>query len=62
MAVIMSDGPEGSKWMEVGKPNTKFVDLTEHIKEPVYTNDKGWGEFRCKGGSVSVWIQQEGNG
>ncbi|MCU0532486.1 MAG: alpha-amylase [Hydrococcus sp. Prado102] len=61
MAVIMSDGAEGSKWMEVGKPNAKFVDLTEHIREPIYTNDKGWGEFRCQGGSVSVWIQQEGN-
>ncbi len=57
MAVIMSDGPEGSKWMEVGKRNTKFIDLTEHIKEPVYTNQSGWGEFRCNGGSVSVWIQ-----
>jgi alpha-amylase len=57
MAVIMSDGPEGSKWMEVGKPNTKFIDLTEHIKEPVYTNEWGWGEFRCLGGSVSVWVQ-----
>jgi alpha-amylase len=57
MAVIMSDGSEGSKWMEVGKPNTKFIDLTEHIKEPVYTNEWGWGEFRCLGGSVSVWVQ-----
>lgn len=57
MAVIMSDGPEGYKWMEVGKPNTKFIDLTEHIKEPVYTNEWGWGEFRCLGGSVSVWVQ-----
>lgn len=57
MAVIMSDGSEGSKWMEVGKPNTKFIDLNEHIKEPVYTNKWGWGEFRCLGGSVSVWVQ-----
>ncbi|WP_414545072.1 alpha-amylase [Nostoc sp. CCY0012] len=57
MAVIMSDASEGIKWMEVGKPNTKFIDLTEHIKEPVYTNEWGWGEFRCLGGSVSVWIQ-----
>ncbi|MBD2360388.1 alpha-amylase [Anabaena minutissima FACHB-250] len=57
MAVIMSDGSEGSKWMEVGKPNTKFIDLTEHIKEAVYTNAWGWGEFRCLGGSVSVWVQ-----
>lgn len=58
MAVLMSDGPEGSKWMEVGKPNTVFYDLTEHIKEPVHTNGDGWGNFRCNGGSVSVWIQQ----
>ncbi|MBD2529953.1 alpha-amylase [Nostoc flagelliforme FACHB-838] len=57
MAVIMSDASEGVKWMEVGKPNTKFIDLTEHIKEAVYTNEWGWGEFRCLGGSVSVWIQ-----
>jgi alpha-amylase len=58
MAVIMSDGSAGSKWMEVGKPNTKFIDLTEHIKESVYTNEWGWGEFRCLGGSVSVWVQE----
>jgi alpha-amylase len=57
IAVIMSDGPGGSKWMEVGKPNAKFYDLTEHIKEPVYTNEWGWAQFRCQGGSVSVWIQ-----
>ncbi len=58
MAVIMSDGPEGYKWMEVGKSNTRFIDLTEQIKEPVYTNEWGWGEFRCHGGSVSVWVQE----
>jgi alpha-amylase len=57
MAVILSDGPEGSKWMEVGKPNTRFIDLTEQISIPVLTNDAGWGEFHCEGGSVSVWIQ-----
>ncbi|MGK7926551.1 MAG: alpha-amylase, partial [Spirulina sp.] len=57
MAVILSDGAEGSKWMEVGKSHAKFIDLTEHIKDPVYTNEWGWGEFRCHGGSVSVWIQ-----
>ncbi|WP_346291117.1 alpha-amylase [Sphaerothrix gracilis] len=56
MAVLMSDGPSGSKWMEVGQPNTKFVDMTEHIQEPVYTNEWGWAEFRCNGGSVSVWL------
>ena len=58
MAVLMSDGPEGLKWMEVGKPDTKFIDLTGHIKEPVYTNEWGWGEFDCQGGSVSVWVEE----
>ncbi|UBF30573.1 alpha-amylase (plasmid) [Kovacikia minuta CCNUW1] len=58
MAVLMSDGPGGSKWMEVGKPNTTFYDLTEHIKEPIQTNEHGWAEFRCNGGSVSVWVQK----
>jgi len=58
MAVILSNGPGGSKWMEVGKPNTAFYDLTEHMKDLVYTNQDGWGEFCCKGGSVSVWVEK----
>lgn len=58
MAVIMSGGWGGSKWMEVGKPNAAFYDLTEHIAVPVYTNEHGWGEFPCKGGSVSVWLEE----
>ncbi|HEY9761889.1 MAG TPA: alpha-amylase [Trichocoleus sp.] len=59
MAVLMSDGPEGSKWMEVGKRNTQFVDITGHVKTPVVTNNDGWAEFRCNGGSVSVWVQED---
>ncbi|MFM7428033.1 MAG: hypothetical protein ACKO7W_24045 [Elainella sp.] len=57
MAVVMSDGWGGSKWMEVGKPDAEFYDLTEHFPLPVYTNPHGWGEFYCKGGSVSVWVE-----
>ncbi|MDG4595094.1 MAG: hypothetical protein P9F75_05265 [Candidatus Contendobacter sp.] len=44
--------------MEVRKPSARFVDLTEQIRKPVYTNDAGWGEFKCQGGSVSVWIEE----
>ena len=58
MAVLLSDGSGGSKWMEVGKPNAKFIDLTEHIHRPIYTNAWGWAEFHCRGGSVSVWVQE----
>jgi alpha-amylase len=56
MAVLMSDGPEGTKWMEVGCTNMEFVDTTEQVKEKVLTNDAGWGEFRCNGGQASVWV------
>ncbi len=61
MAVIMSNNAEGSKWMEVGRINAKFNDITENITESVYTNQDGWGEFSCNGGSVSVWVEQELN-
>jgi alpha-amylase len=56
MAVLLSNGDAGTKSMEVGQKNSTYIDLTEHISEPVLTNDEGWGEFRCEGGSVSVWV------
>ena len=58
MAVILSDGPSGWKWMEVGRPATEFVDLTGHVPGSIRTNSSGWAEFRCVGGSVSVWVEQ----
>jgi len=58
MAVFVSDGPDGTKWMDVRRPNAAFVDLTEHVRDPVVTNESGWGEFRVNGGSVSVWVEQ----
>jgi alpha-amylase len=60
MAVLLSAGPGGSKWMEVGKPHTLFRDLTGHLSDPITTNEHGWGEFRCQGGSVSVWVEEAG--
>jgi alpha-amylase len=59
MAVLLSDGPSGSKWMEVGKPQAWFYDLTGNIQQPIQTNEQGWGEFRCNGGSVSVWVERD---
>ncbi|MBW4520572.1 MAG: alpha-amylase [Scytolyngbya sp. HA4215-MV1] len=58
MAVVLSNGDAGTKWMEVGTPNCTYIDITEHIEEPVTTNDEGWAEFRCNAGSVSVWVPQ----
>ncbi len=56
MAVILSNGDESSKNMETGSPNTTYFDISDHVNETVKTNNEGWGEFRSKAGSVSVWI------
>ncbi|HSF54407.1 MAG TPA: alpha-amylase [Algoriphagus sp.] len=56
MAVILSTGDSGIKHMETGSPNTKYYDLTGHIQDEIFTNESGWGEFRCNAGSVSVWV------
>lgn len=58
MAVVMTNGSDGNKWMNVFRPNRTFSDVTGHIGEQVTTNGDGWGNFRCKGGSVSVWLQE----
>jgi alpha-amylase len=58
LAVLMSDGPAGHKWMEVGKRHTSFRDLTGHIEAPITTNGDGWAEWHCPGGSVSVWVEE----
>lgn len=58
MAVVMSNGTEGIKWMNVGKANITLHDVTEHINQPVQTNEFGWGQFFCQAGSVSVWVQE----
>lgn len=59
MAVILSDGPGGSKWMEVGKPIARFTDATGNRSDAVTTNEWGWGNFPVNGGSVSVWVQDK---
>ncbi len=59
MAVILTNGSAGSKWMEVGQPNTTYIDVTEHISEPITTNEHGWADFHCNAGSVSVWVPQK---
>lgn len=57
MAVLLSNGAGGKQWMAVERPHTQFVDLMGQIQQPVYTNEAGWGEFSCLGGSVSVWVE-----
>jgi len=59
VAVLMSDRNDGSKWMYAGNAhaNACFRDITGNDNNTVCTNGDGWGEFRTKGGRVSVWVR-----
>ena len=59
LAVLLSNADDGMKPMQTGAPDTTYDDHTDHIPEPVTTNAEGWGEFRCKAGSVSFWLPRE---
>ncbi len=56
LAVLITDGPGGSKWMDTGRPGVEFRDLTGSFAEPVRTNDHGWAEVPVEGGSMSLWV------
>jgi len=60
-AVILSNGDDGWKNMELGKKHAGqvFQDALGKIEEPVELNENGGARFLCKAGSVSVWVQKE---
>ena len=60
-AVVLTNGANGNKNMEVGKrySGKQFIDsLGKHPAEGEINND-GWGNFFAPAGSVSVWIEKE---
>jgi alpha-amylase len=58
MAVLLTNGSEGSKWMNVVRPNATFYDVTGHYGFKISANQDGWAEFKCPPGNVSVWLQE----
>lgn len=59
MAVLLSDGPEGTKFMQTHRPpGTRFYDLTGHAEGAAVVGPDGRAEFRCRARSVSVWVQE----
>lgn len=58
LAVILSNGEEGTKNMEIGigHAGKVFVDALGNRQEEITINGEGWAEFSCAAGSVSVWI------
>ena len=58
MAVVLTKGAPGNKWMNTFRPDTTFKDITEHALTKITTNADGWANFTCPGGSVSVWVTE----
>ena len=59
-AVLISNGDNGNKNMEIGKrySGKKFIDMLGKNPKEVEINKDGWGEFFVPAGSVSVWIEK----
>lgn len=62
-AVLMSNGEDGFKTMEVGKAHagktfTEYLNPEKH-PDKVVIDEEGKGEFKVKGGSVAVWVQEQ---
>jgi hypothetical protein len=52
-----SNGSEGWKWMSTGTPPASDGDITEHRRERIRTNARGWAEFRCPPASLTVRVE-----
>jgi alpha-amylase len=60
-AVLISNGDDGFKNMEIGNryAGKKFIDLLGKNPAEVEINDEGWGNFFAPAGSVSVWVEKQ---
>ncbi len=58
MGVLLSNSSDGYKTMEVGRSTRRFIDLTGNISEVVVSDSEGKATFKCKGRSVSIWIEE----
>ena len=57
-AVVISNGDDGFKKMNVGEKNAGkiFIDCTKNKTEEIPVDEKGFGTFFVKTKSVSVWV------
>jgi alpha-amylase len=59
-AVLLSNGDDGWKYMEIGKQHAGkvFIDCLGKFKKKIMIDKNGGAKFYCKGGSVSVWVNK----
>lgn len=60
MAVLISNGEDGDKVMNVGKQHAgeTWKEATGNVEETVSIDAEGNGRFLVHGGNVAVWIPE----
>jgi alpha-amylase len=60
-AVLLSNGDDGFKKMEMGKEhaNAEFIDIMRNREEKIKTDENGAAYFTVRAKTVSVWIRSE---
>ena len=60
MAVLISNGEDGDKVMNVGKQHAgeTWKEATGNVEETVIIDEEGNGRFLVHGGNVAVWIPE----
>jgi len=58
LAVLMSTGDAGWKWMLMGKPwaGKTMRDALGTVPETITVNEDGWARFVCPARSLAVWV------
>jgi alpha-amylase len=58
MAVVLTNGDYGRKWLGTGRPRTRYRDFTDALPHTIVTNNEGWAEFECPSVNTSVWVEE----
>ena len=59
LAVVISNSYDGEKRMYIGKEfaGEKFIDSLENCDDEVTIDQDGFGIFKVKGKSASIWVE-----
>ena len=59
LAVVISNAGDGEKRMYIGEQfaGEKFIDSLENCEDEILIDEQGYGNFKVKGKSTSVWVE-----
>ena len=60
LATIISNLYDGEKRMYIGQKfaNKEFIDVLKRCEETIIIDEEGFGNFKVKGKSISIWIEK----